>query len=255
MYSNMWAIFTETVIFVALLSRSRSNNSSCSSNSMSFAALTTQRDELLFPFLRSLGQELQSRRWVESTKSVGNYPSASDLISIPNHQCTCKKVIVRPWPSLFVISPSRRWRRELFLKQKAFQLIAMCECKHEKQHNLFPSFSRGMKNTRHRHWQIVSVHSSARTHTHTYIYSYKQAHPEKLQESVLPWSGRALVFIIKWHSSAIQTLHYKQQLPSILATEVWMMVTTLCAQTQSHEFCNCFDAFFKRGCDMNAKNT
>lgn len=93
---------------------------------------------------------------------MGNYPSASDLISIPIHQCTCKKVIVRLWPSLFVVSPSRRWKRELFLKQKAFQLIAMCECKHEKQHNLSPSFLRSMKNSSHHHRQIVSVHS----HTH-----------------------------------------------------------------------------------------
>lgn len=34
------------------------------------------------------------------------YPSASDLISIPNHQPTCKEVIVRLWPSLFAIPPT-----------------------------------------------------------------------------------------------------------------------------------------------------
>lgn len=113
-----------------------------------------------------------------STTSAGNYPSASDLISISNSQCTCKKVIVRLGPSLFVISPSRRWKREFFLKQKAFRLIAVCECKHEKQHNLFPSFSGGIKYTSHCHWQIVfsTLYSTAGmcVHTRTHILQLKR---------------------------------------------------------------------------------
>lgn len=125
----------------------------------------------------------------------------------------------------------------------------MCEYKHEKQHNLFPSFSRGMKNTSHHCSQIVSVHSSTVSScTNMYRQGLHLNGDMHRNYRSLCYQGLAgcLCFFSKWDCSAWQTLHYKQQLSSILTTEVWMMVTTLCAQTQSHEFCNCFDAFFKR---------
>lgn len=64
-------------------------SSRCTSRRSAPLVLLTQNDWILFLFRKVL----VSGKWVESSTSVENYPSATDLISIYNSQCTCKKVV------------------------------------------------------------------------------------------------------------------------------------------------------------------
>lgn len=63
-------------------------------------------------------------------------------------------------------------------------------------------------------------------------------------------SGNMLLFIMKWRSSTFQNIHRSSSSRPAAWTEDWKLDVTFCAHTQ---FCNCFDAFLKRGCDMTAK--